>query len=213
VVIFLNISNDSLAQRLVDALPSRSYLVMSDGTNTNQAAVHSMEVYADSGGIPYRLRNPEALAAFFDGLELVEPGLVAREDWRPDFAPMPAAIGGGARPLRGGPQALDGHRSRRRTRCQGSVASRTTPAVRAVAVQQSTSGSAPRPIQRVGGLRRGPRRRSAEERADGGGEGRRVLDPREVRGSGLNDDGRVVEQPCRLGHRGGCHHRVQVPRV
>jgi len=54
---------------------------------------------------------------------------------------------------------------------------------------------------------------SAEKRADGGGEGRRIIDPREVCGAGLDDDSRVVEQRCCFPYRGGWHHRVLVPRV
>ena len=81
----------SVVRRLVDAVPSGSYLAMSDGTDTNEAGVRSTGLYRDSGAIPYHMRSPEAFAAFFDGLELVEPGVVAREDWRPDFAQPPAA--------------------------------------------------------------------------------------------------------------------------
>jgi hypothetical protein len=80
-------------RRLVDALPSGSYLAMSDGTDTNEASVRSMEVYKNSGAIPYHLRSPAAFIAFFDGLELVEPGIVALENWRPDSAPPAHAIG------------------------------------------------------------------------------------------------------------------------
>src|SRR5882724_10642483 len=57
------------------------------------------------------------------------------------------------------------------------------------------------------------RGRSAEERADGGGEGRRAVDPREVPGPGLDDDGRVAEDRRRGLHYGGCHHRVQLAPV
>jgi hypothetical protein len=32
----------------------------------------------------YRLRSPEQIAAFFEGLELAEPGLVPCPRWRPD---------------------------------------------------------------------------------------------------------------------------------
>jgi len=93
----------SCVRRLVDALPSGSYVVVSDGTDTDEAGVRSMELYKDSGAIPYHLRSPAGFAGFFDGLELVEPGLVALEDWRPDDAPLaPGAeripcIGGVAR--------------------------------------------------------------------------------------------------------------------
>lgn len=79
----------SIVRRLVDALPSGSYLSMSDGINTSEAGVRSSELYKDSGAVPYHMRNPAAFTALFDGLELVEPGLVAREDWRPDRPSKP----------------------------------------------------------------------------------------------------------------------------
>ncbi|MDR0346349.1 MAG: SAM-dependent methyltransferase [Nocardiopsaceae bacterium] len=78
-------------RRLVDALPSGSYLAMSDGTNAEDSAVRSSELYKDSGAIPYHMRSPAVFVSFFDGLELVEPGIVPRHDWRPDSAPQPAA--------------------------------------------------------------------------------------------------------------------------
>ncbi|MBO0769878.1 MAG: SAM-dependent methyltransferase [Actinobacteria bacterium] len=71
-------------RRLVDALPPGSYLAMSDGTDTEQTAVRSSELYKDSGAIPYHMRSPDVFVSFFDGLELVEPGIVPRQDWRPD---------------------------------------------------------------------------------------------------------------------------------
>jgi len=90
-------------RRLVDALPSGSYLAMSDGTNTDEAGVRSMNLYKNSGAVPYHLRSPDRIAAFFDGLELVEPGLVAREDWRPGLqrpgaVRVPAIAGVGRKP-------------------------------------------------------------------------------------------------------------------
>jgi hypothetical protein len=74
---------------LVDALPSGSYLAMSDGINTDEAVVRSSQVYKNSGAAPYRMRSPAVFVSFFDGLELVEPGIVPREDWRPAVAPLP----------------------------------------------------------------------------------------------------------------------------
>lgn len=83
-------------RRLVDALPSGSYLAMVDGTNDDEAAVRSMELYKSSGAVPYHLRSPAAFAGFFDGLDLVEPGIVAPPVWRPDSTPPPkAAVLGG----------------------------------------------------------------------------------------------------------------------
>lgn len=77
--------------RLVDSLPSGSYLAMSDGTDTDETAVRSSEVYKNSGAAAYHLRRPVVFVSFFEGLEIVEPGIVAREDWRPASAVLPAA--------------------------------------------------------------------------------------------------------------------------
>ena len=33
---------------------------------------------------PYHLRSPDQIAEFFDGLELVEPGVVPCPPWRPE---------------------------------------------------------------------------------------------------------------------------------
>jgi S-adenosyl methyltransferase len=34
--------------------------------------------------VPYHLRSPARFAPFFEGLELVDPGLVPVPHWRPD---------------------------------------------------------------------------------------------------------------------------------
>jgi O-methyltransferase involved in polyketide biosynthesis len=81
----------SIVQRLLGALPSGSYLALDDGTDTNPAGVEAQERYNQSGAVPYRLRSPQQLAGFFDGLELVEPGVVSVSRWRPD----PADAAGG----------------------------------------------------------------------------------------------------------------------
>jgi hypothetical protein len=78
----------SIVRRLMDAVPPGSYLVLSDGTNVihgteGQAA---QDDYNDSGAEPYCLRSPAQLARFFDGLDLVEPGLVSCPRWRPDLS-------------------------------------------------------------------------------------------------------------------------------
>jgi O-methyltransferase involved in polyketide biosynthesis len=82
----------SIVRRLLDALPSGSYLALNDGTNVISTAIaQAQEGYDESGAIPYSLRSPEQIAGFFDGLELVEPGIVSVPRWRPD----PADLGGG----------------------------------------------------------------------------------------------------------------------
>jgi O-methyltransferase involved in polyketide biosynthesis len=75
----------SIVQRLLDALPSGSYLALNDGTDViSKAFARAQQRYNESGALPYHLRRPEQIAGFFDGLELVEPGLVSVPRWRPD---------------------------------------------------------------------------------------------------------------------------------
>ena len=80
----------SIVRRLLAGVASGSYLVLCDGTNTSQAGVQAQQDYDQSGAIPYRLRSPEQIADFFEGLELVEPGVVSCPRWRPDPGGLPA---------------------------------------------------------------------------------------------------------------------------
>jgi hypothetical protein len=86
-----HITDDDLAHsivaQIVDGLGTGSYLTLSDGSDTSEEGVESMRFYNQSGAIPYHLRSPEQIRSFFDGLELVEPGLVPRNQWRPDITP------------------------------------------------------------------------------------------------------------------------------
>ncbi|MBB2946655.1 hypothetical protein FB565_006423 [Actinoplanes lutulentus] len=74
----------SIVNRIMDAAPSGSYLVLWDGTDTTPAVVEGAERLAQNGGVPYILRSPDEIGSLFDGLELVEPGLVQITNWRPD---------------------------------------------------------------------------------------------------------------------------------
>jgi hypothetical protein len=76
----------SILGRLMDALPSGSYLALSDGTNTSATLNAAIQIYNDNSAGSYHLRGPEQIAAFFDGLALVEPGVVTTSRWRPDVA-------------------------------------------------------------------------------------------------------------------------------
>ncbi|WP_017587649.1 SAM-dependent methyltransferase [Nocardiopsis ganjiahuensis] len=72
-----------LVRQLVAALPSGGYLVINDGTNVlSDANVEAHDQYNESGAVPYVQRSPEELGGFFEGLELVEPGLVSVTRWR-----------------------------------------------------------------------------------------------------------------------------------
>ena len=77
----------AIVARLVDAVPSGSYLALThlgldllggeadDGLGTMQAQIMRKQ---------FTSRTREQVARFFQGLELVEPGLVRVEEWRPE---------------------------------------------------------------------------------------------------------------------------------
>jgi hypothetical protein len=75
----------SIVRRLLGALPAGSYLTICDGTNDlSEAGVEAQRRYNESGAVPYRLRSAQQIAEFFEGTELVEPGVVSCPLWRPD---------------------------------------------------------------------------------------------------------------------------------
>jgi hypothetical protein len=81
----------SIVERLLAAVPSGSYLVVSDGTDTSAHSIESERV-AKEGGHKYNLRSPEQIAGYFEGLELLPPGVVSTPRWRPDPGTDPAAL-------------------------------------------------------------------------------------------------------------------------
>lgn len=78
----------AILRRLLAALPPGSHLVLSDGTDIDPARVEAHRLYNSGGAIPYVLRTPERIAGFFDGLELLEPGVVPVSRWRPEPGPF-----------------------------------------------------------------------------------------------------------------------------
>ena len=76
----------ALVRRLMAGLPSGSHLVISDSTATSEGMIAASEAYNASGAVPYHVRSVDEIGAFFDGLELVEPGIVQVTKWRPDDA-------------------------------------------------------------------------------------------------------------------------------
>ena len=82
----------SIMSQLMEALPAGSYLVIADGVAANPAISSAQRRYDESARprygasapAPYLLRSPDELASFFDGLDLVEPGVVPCPRWRPD---------------------------------------------------------------------------------------------------------------------------------
>ena len=89
----------AIVGHLLDAVPPGSYLVVRDGTDTDAAYQEAIGRYNHSGAVPYHLRSPEQIAGYFDGLELVEPGVVSCPLWRPQTmdigSPVELAVLGG----------------------------------------------------------------------------------------------------------------------
>ncbi len=85
-----------IVARLLAGLPSGSYLALDDGTNTDEAFIQAQQGYDEGGAEPYRLRSLEQIVRFFEGLELVEPGVVPVSLWRPEPNPFGAPPEGDA---------------------------------------------------------------------------------------------------------------------
>ena len=120
---------------LRDALPAGSFLALSHGTADFHPSGTAGEAAASyrSAAVPLVLRTYGQVSAFFEGFDLVEPGLVQAPLWRPDGrAPRPkdlAKIGvyagvGRRADLKDGARRCPSARSRARSR-QAAEISRT----------------------------------------------------------------------------------------
>ncbi|MGI8331645.1 SAM-dependent methyltransferase [Actinomadura scrupuli] len=79
----------SIVNRLMAGLPAGSYLGLNDGADTDPAYVEAIRRYNEgSGAVPYTPRSPERIAGYFDGLRLLEPGVVSCSRWRLDTTPF-----------------------------------------------------------------------------------------------------------------------------
>ena len=78
----------SIVQRLKEALPAGGYLALYDSIDRDTANNSAIGQYNRTGAVPYRLRQPTQIKRLFDGLELIEPGVVPLQDWRPDHSPF-----------------------------------------------------------------------------------------------------------------------------
>jgi SAM-dependent methyltransferase len=88
VLHFVGDSDDPwrIVATLRDALAPGSYLVLSHATNESRPElVHAAEkVYQNSAPAAGRTRSRAEILRFFDGFDLVDPGLVYVPQWRPD---------------------------------------------------------------------------------------------------------------------------------
>lgn len=84
-----------LMRRYVDALPSGSFLILNDGCrDANPEGIRKFEHANESNdGYVYVPRPTSTIRRYFDGLEILEPGIVSITQWRPEatrFGPPPA---------------------------------------------------------------------------------------------------------------------------
>jgi hypothetical protein len=83
-----HIEDDAEAESIIDKimaqLPSGSYLAMYDGSDTSEANNEAVRIWNLSANPKYHLRSAARIAGLFEGLELVEPGVVPVTRWRPE---------------------------------------------------------------------------------------------------------------------------------
>jgi hypothetical protein len=70
------------------ALPSGGYLAIYDSSDVDPGLNDALHKYNESGAAPYRVRRPDQITRYFDGLDLVDPGVVPIQQWRPDHTPF-----------------------------------------------------------------------------------------------------------------------------
>ncbi|MDQ8706453.1 SAM-dependent methyltransferase [Streptomyces sp. LHD-70] len=83
-----------IVRRLVDAVPSGSYLVVTHPTLElgGSGNAEAMAFWNENAKPPIRARSGQEIAAFFDGLELLPPGLVSCSRWRAEPGTEPQQV-------------------------------------------------------------------------------------------------------------------------
>jgi O-methyltransferase involved in polyketide biosynthesis len=73
----------AITARLMDAMPDGSFLVVGHGASDIEAeAVAEMtKTYNEHSAVPFIPRNREQVTRFFDGLEIVAPGVIPVHQW------------------------------------------------------------------------------------------------------------------------------------
>ena len=79
---------EQVVATLRDALPAGSFLVLSHATDDFADRSEAQAVYSKATAA-LSLRSHAEVERFFEGFELVEPGLAQAPFWRPDSPPPP----------------------------------------------------------------------------------------------------------------------------
>ncbi|MEV8635071.1 SAM-dependent methyltransferase [Streptosporangium sp. NPDC051023] len=80
---------EQIMRELVDAVPSGSYLAIAHATSEvhGDAMDEAMRRFMERGGTPIVSRGRTHIARFFEGLDLLEPGVVSCSRWRHEGGP------------------------------------------------------------------------------------------------------------------------------
>jgi SAM-dependent methyltransferase len=99
-----HVTDDEEALRMVSeyvaALAPGSYFIALDGSRSDEHS-EAERIWNEQANPPYQLRNKEQFRRFFEGLELVEPGVVSAPLWRPatdSATPLDVLCGVGRKP-------------------------------------------------------------------------------------------------------------------
>lgn len=84
-----NVDDDNQAyaimRRFRDAVSSGSYLALEDGTGAFHASTAAEAARRhEEAGVRYRLRSLEQITRFFEGMDILDPGVVSLPRWRPE---------------------------------------------------------------------------------------------------------------------------------
>jgi hypothetical protein len=74
----------AIVAQVMDAVPSGSHLALWDEDDRTPNADKVFPAYAATGAVPYTPPSVEKIRRCFDGLEVVDPGLVDITQWRPN---------------------------------------------------------------------------------------------------------------------------------
>jgi SAM-dependent methyltransferase len=87
----------AMVREYVAALVPGSYFIALDGSHSIEHG-EAEKIWNEQANPPYVLRSHQQFARFFDGLDLVEPGVVSAPTWRPengDVKPLDVVCGVG----------------------------------------------------------------------------------------------------------------------
>jgi hypothetical protein len=93
ILLFIPDEDDphAITARLMDAMPSGSYLAITHGASDIQAVAAAEGRYNEHSAVHMKLRTKAEISRFFDGLELTGPGVVPINRWQPDGSGAGAA--------------------------------------------------------------------------------------------------------------------------